>query len=45
MIILVGILIIWPASVTYWIERSTKVDPSKVNIEIQMPEMPPLNFK
>jgi tripartite ATP-independent transporter DctM subunit len=45
MIILVGILIAWPRSVTYWTERSTKVDPSKINIEIQMPEMPPLEFK
>jgi tripartite ATP-independent transporter DctM subunit len=44
MVILVCIVILWPASVTYWIERSTKVDPSKVKIEIQMPEMPPLNF-
>ena len=24
---------------------TSKVDPSKVKIEIQMPEMPPLNFK
>ena len=45
MVILVGIVILWPASVTYWIERTTKMDPSKVKIEIQMPEMPPLNFK
>jgi len=45
MIILVAIVIFWPASVTYWIDRSTKIDPSKVKIEIQMPEMPPLNFK
>jgi len=44
MVILVGILIFWPGSVTYWIDKSTKVDPSKVKIEIQMPEMPPLNF-
>jgi tripartite ATP-independent transporter DctM subunit len=45
MIILVAIVIFWPASVTYWIDRTTKIDPSKVKIEIQMPEMPPLNFK
>jgi tripartite ATP-independent transporter DctM subunit len=45
MVILVAIVIFWPASVTYWIERSTNIDPSKVKIEIQMPEMPPLNFK
>ena len=29
----------------YWIDRTTTIDPSKVKIEIQMPEMPPLNFK
>jgi tripartite ATP-independent transporter DctM subunit len=45
MVILVAIVIFWPTSVTYWIDRSTKIDPSKVKIEIQMPEMPPLNFK
>ncbi|HEX3164219.1 MAG TPA: TRAP transporter large permease subunit [Pseudolabrys sp.] len=45
MVILVAIVILWPASVTYWIDRTTKIDPSKVKIEIQMPEMPPLNFK
>jgi hypothetical protein len=41
---LVAILIFWPGSVTYWIDKSTKIDPSKVKIEIQMPEMPQLNF-
>jgi tripartite ATP-independent transporter DctM subunit len=45
MVILVAIVILWPASVTFWIDRTTKIDPAKVNIEIQMPEMPPLNFK
>jgi tripartite ATP-independent transporter DctM subunit len=44
MVILVAIVIFWPASVTYWIDKSTNIDPSKVKIEIQMPEMPPLNF-
>ena len=45
MVILVAIVIFWQSSVTYWIERSTNIDPSKVKIEIQMPDMPPLNFK
>ncbi|HEX9071774.1 MAG TPA: TRAP transporter large permease subunit [Pseudolabrys sp.] len=45
MVILVAIVIFWPASVTYWIESTMKMDPSKVKIEIQMPEMPPLNLK
>jgi tripartite ATP-independent transporter DctM subunit len=40
-LILVAILIFWPGSVTYWIEKGTSIDPSKVNIEIQLPDMPP----
>jgi tripartite ATP-independent transporter DctM subunit len=40
-LILVAILIFWPQSVTYWIDKGTGTDPSKVNIEIQMPDMPP----
>jgi tripartite ATP-independent transporter DctM subunit len=40
-VILVAILIFWPGSVTYWIEKSTGIDPSKVNIEIQLPDLPP----
>jgi tripartite ATP-independent transporter DctM subunit len=44
MVILVAIVIFWPTSVTYWIDKGSKLDPSKVQIEIQMPEMPPLNF-
>src|SRR4249919_2999893 len=45
MVILVAIVILWPASVTFWIDHSTNIDLSKVKIEIQMPDMPPLNFK
>lgn len=44
MVILVGILIAWPQSVTYWIDRSTKVDPSKVKIEIPEIDLPPLDL-
>jgi TRAP-type mannitol/chloroaromatic compound transport system permease large subunit len=40
-LILVLIVILWPASVTYWIDRSTRIDPSKVKIEIELPELPP----
>jgi tripartite ATP-independent transporter DctM subunit len=40
-VILVVIVIFWPGSVTYWLSRGTGVDPSKVNIEIQQPDMPP----
>jgi hypothetical protein len=41
-VILVAILIYWPQSVTYWIDRGPKVDPSKVQIELPMPDLPPL---
>jgi tripartite ATP-independent transporter DctM subunit len=45
MVILVCIVIFWPQSVTYFIDKSTKVDPSKVKIDIELPDMaPPLNF-
>src|SRR6202035_392517 len=45
-LILVGILIFWPSSVTYWIDKGTGTDPSKVNIEIQLPDaLPPLDMK
>jgi TRAP-type mannitol/chloroaromatic compound transport system permease large subunit len=40
-VILVVIVIFWPGSVTYWIDQGTGVDPSKVKIEVPMPEMPP----
>ena len=40
-LILVVILIFWPGSVTYWLDKGTGVDPSKVQIEIPLPEMPP----
>ncbi len=40
-VILVAIVIFWPGSVTYWIEKAPIVDPSKINIEIPMPDVPP----
>jgi tripartite ATP-independent transporter DctM subunit len=39
-VILVAIVIFWPGSVTYWLGRGTGIDPSKINIEIQQPDMP-----
>jgi TRAP-type mannitol/chloroaromatic compound transport system permease large subunit len=39
--ILVVILIFWPQSVTYWIDRAPKTDPSKINIEESLPDLPP----
>jgi len=44
-VILVVIVIMWPGSVTYWIESATKMDPSKVKIDIPMPDMPTIDFK
>ena len=39
-LILVAIVIFWPASVTYWIDKSTGVDPSTVRIEVPLPDLP-----
>jgi len=40
-VILVVMLIFWPESVTYWIDAAPKVDPSKFNIELPLPDLPP----
>jgi tripartite ATP-independent transporter DctM subunit len=40
-VILVVIVIFWPGSVTYWIDRGSKIDPAKVKIEIPQPDLPP----
>jgi tripartite ATP-independent transporter DctM subunit len=39
MVILVGIVIFWPGSVTYWIESGTTEGP--VKLELPMPDAPP----
>ena len=44
-VILVAIVIAWPQSVTYWIGKGTGADPSKVNIEIQIPDSLELNLE
>lgn len=49
-VVLVGVVILWPESVTYWIDKGTGVDPSTVRIEVPMPDMgedeaPPINFR
>jgi tripartite ATP-independent transporter DctM subunit len=36
-LLLVAIVIFWPASVTYWIDRGPKVDPSTVIIDLPPP--------
>ncbi|MBB5694608.1 TRAP transporter large permease [Muricoccus pecuniae] len=47
-VVLVGVVILWPESVTYWIDRGTGVDPNSVQIEVPMPDMgedaPPITF-
>jgi tripartite ATP-independent transporter DctM subunit len=46
MVILVGIVIVFPQTVTYFIDSALTVDPSKVKIEIPMPDdLPPIEFK
>src|SRR5262245_4448837 len=40
-VILVAIVIFWPGSVTYWIDRGKGIDPTKIQIDIPMPELPP----
>ena len=37
-LLLVVIVIAWPQSVTYWIERGPQVDPSTVRIEVPLPD-------
>src|SRR5665213_1632088 len=44
-VILVAIVILWPQSVSYWIEKGTNVDPSKVQITIPDIDMPPPSFQ
>jgi tripartite ATP-independent transporter DctM subunit len=43
-VILVAIVILWPGSVTYWIDKGTIVDPSKIQIEIPQIDLPPIQF-
>jgi tripartite ATP-independent transporter DctM subunit len=40
-VVLVVIVIFWPGSVTYWLSKGPGMDPSKVNIQIEQPELPP----
>jgi len=43
-VILVAIVILWPGSVTYWLDKGPKMDPSKVQIEIPQFDLPPIQF-
>ncbi|WP_424813719.1 TRAP transporter large permease [Roseococcus sp. YIM B11640] len=38
-LILVAVVIFWPQSVTYWIQKGPGVDPASVRIEVPMPDM------
>jgi tripartite ATP-independent transporter DctM subunit len=39
-LILVAVVIFWPTSVTYWLDKGSGVDPSTVRIEVPAPELP-----
>jgi tripartite ATP-independent transporter DctM subunit len=39
-VILVVIVIFWPGSVTYWLDKPTTIDPAKVRIELEVPDIP-----
>ena len=38
-LVLVIIVILWPQSVTYWLDRGTGVDPNQINIQIELPPL------
>lgn len=40
-IVLVVIVILWPRSVTYWIDKTPKAGTGKINIDIPLPDLPP----
>jgi tripartite ATP-independent transporter DctM subunit len=39
-LILVAIVIFWPESVTYWLDKGTGIDPNTVRIEVPLPDLP-----
>jgi tripartite ATP-independent transporter DctM subunit len=43
-VILVAIVILWPGSVTYWLDKKSNVDPSKIQIDIPQIDLPPIDF-
>jgi tripartite ATP-independent transporter DctM subunit len=43
-VILVVIVIFWPGSVTYWLDKPVNTDPSKIKIEIPQINLPPLDL-
>jgi len=43
-IILVVIVIFWPGSVTYWLDKPVGTDPSQIKIEIPPINLPPIDL-
>src|SRR5262245_8178926 len=43
-VILVIVVIFWPGSVTYWLDKPINSDPSKIKIEIPQINLPPLDL-
>jgi tripartite ATP-independent transporter DctM subunit len=43
-LILVFIVILWPGSVTYWLDKPNNIDPSTIKIEIPQIVLPPPTF-
>lgn len=47
-VVLVAIVIFWPGSVTYWLDKSPAQDPATIQIEVELPDMntlPDLNLE
>ena len=45
MVILVAIVIFWPSSVTYWIDKPVAFDPSnKAKFDVELPDLPLLDL-
>jgi hypothetical protein len=40
----VGLVIAFPAMVVHYKSTGPQIDPSKVRIEIEMPDLPPIDF-
>jgi len=35
---------LWPGSVTYWLDKKSNIDPSKIQIDIPQIDLPPIDF-
>jgi len=43
-VILVVIVILWPGSVTYWLDKKPNVDPSTIKLDLPQMDLPPLDL-